>query len=227
MTNAQIHPSSRPSGRAACAIAASARRHLVLLAYALAAVACLTAPHQAIAQAKTEPPAVQPKQPPAQPKQPPAAPEFVVPSAEGIVVLIRSTLLSLNDALHTGNYTVLRDLASPSFREANSAGRLVQIFSSLAAQRIDLTAVAILAPKLPNPPAIDQNRRLRITGFFPGEPVQINFDLTFEAVANQWRLFGISVNPAKSASADATPAASPSPPPPADKKKPPPQPGKP
>ena len=134
------------------------------------------------------------------------------------MVLIRSTLLSLNDALHTGNYTVLRDLASPSFREANSAGRLVQIFSSLAAQRIDLTAVAILAPKLPNPPAIDQNRRLRISGFFPGEPVQINFDLTFEAVANQWRLFGISVNPAKSASADCHPGRQPQPPAPGRQK---------
>ena len=151
-----------------------------------------------------------------------------MPSAENIVVLIRSTLLSLNDALHTGNYTVLRDLASPSFREANSAGRLVQIFANLAAQRIDLTAVAILAPKLPQPPAIDQNKRLRISGFFPGEPVQINFDLIFEAVANQWRLFGIAVNPTRSASAEtATPAPSPSPPPPADKKKPPPPPGKP
>ena len=153
-----------------------------------------------------------------------------MPSAENIVVLIRSTLLTLNDAMHTGNYTVLRDLASPSFREANSAGRLVQVFSNLAAQRIDLTAVAILAPKLPQPPAIDQNKRLRISGFFPGEPVQLNFDLIFEVVANQWRLFGISVNPTRSATAETTaPTATPTPPPPpgADKKKPPPQPGKP
>jgi hypothetical protein len=100
----------------------------------------------------------------------------------------------------TGNYTVFRDLAAPSFREANSAGRLYQIFSDLSAERISLSAVAILVPKLPEPPAINANKRLRIGGHFPGEPVQIHFDLQFEAVTGQWRLFGIAVHPAKSAS---------------------------
>jgi hypothetical protein len=137
-----------------------------------------------------------------------ATPDVVIPSADIIVILIRSTLLSINDALRTGNYTVLRDLASPSFREANNAGRLHQIFSGLSAQRIDLSAVAILAPKLPQSPSIDQNKRLHIVGYFPGEPVQLNFELVFEAVANQWRVYGISVNPAKSVSADSAPPAS-------------------
>ena len=159
----------------------------VLLA-ALAAIVTLAAPDQAAAQGKSDPP------------KKVATPELVLPSAESTVVLIRSTLLSLNDALRTGNYTVLRDLAAPSFRDANSAGRLHQIFSGLFAERIDLAPVAILAPKLPQPPGIDENQRLHIAGYFPGEPVQLNFELVFEAVANQWRLFGISVIPAKSAS---------------------------
>jgi hypothetical protein len=180
-------------------------RLLLLLLCALAGVALVAAvPRHAITQSRTPPPVVQPKQPSAQPAQA-AAPEFVIPSAEIIVILIRSTLLSLNDALRTGNYTVLRDLASPSFRETNSAGRLHEIFSGLSAQRIDLAAVAIVAPKLPQSPSIDQNKRLHIAGYFPGEPVQVNFELVFEAVSNQWRVYGISVNPTKSVSADAAP----------------------
>jgi hypothetical protein len=151
-------------------------RALFLGALALAVVA-FAAPQQAVAQGQTDP------------LKKGAAPELVLPSAESIVVLIRSTLLSLNDALRTDNYTVLRDLASPSFREANTAGRLHQIFANLSAQRIDLAAVAILPPKLPQPPSIDQDRRLHIAGYFPGEPVQVNFELVFEAVGNQWRLF--------------------------------------
>jgi len=169
-------------------------RALFLGALALAVVA-FAAPQQAVAQGQTDP------------LKKGAAPELVLPSAESIVVLIRSTLLSLNDALRTDNYTVLRDLASPSFREANTAGRLHQIFANLSAQRIDLAAVAILPPKLPQPPSIDQDRRLHIAGYFPGEPVQVNFELVFEAVGNQWRLFGISVNPTKSTGADINPAA--------------------
>jgi hypothetical protein len=183
------------------------RRHVSpLLACALAALAPFVTPRHALAQTKTEPSLAQPNRPSTPPTQL-AAPDVVIPSADVIVILIRSTLLSLNDALRTGNYTVLRDLASPSFREANNAGRLHQIFSSLSAQRIDLSAVAILAPKLTLGPSIDQDKRLHIAGYFPGEPVQLNFELVFEAVASQWRLYGIAVNPAKSVSADAAPPA--------------------
>jgi hypothetical protein len=70
-------------------------------------------------------------------------------------------------------------------------------FSGLSAKGIDLSAAAILAPKLPQTPGIDENKRLKITGYFPGQPVQINFDMAFEAVAGKWRLFGVSVNPVK------------------------------
>ena len=34
---------------------------------------------------------------------------------------------------------------------------------------------------------------LRLTGYFPTRPLQINFDLIFQNVGGQWRLFGISV----------------------------------
>jgi hypothetical protein len=151
------------------------------------------------------------------------APEVVLPSAETVVILIRTTLLSLNDAMRTGNFTVLRDVASPSFREANTAGRLYQIFADVAAKNIDLAAVAILGPQLQQAPSIDQNRRLHIGGYFPGTPVQVNFDLIFEPVNGQWRLFGLSVVPVPSATANASavPASSQptSPPPPANKSK--------
>jgi hypothetical protein len=182
------------------------RQRFQLLLWVLVSLLLAAAPRHVVAQNRTQPPVVQPKQPSAQPAQA-AAPELVIPSAEIIVMLIRSTLLSLNDALRTGNYTVLRDLASPSFRETNNAGRLHEIFSGLSGQRIDLAAVAILAPKLPQSPSIDQSKRLHIAGYFPGEPIQVNFELVFEVVANQWRIYGISVNPAKPVSADAAPPA--------------------
>jgi hypothetical protein len=35
---------------------------------------------------------------------------------------------------------------------------------------------------------------LRMAGFFPSVPTQVNFELIFAPVNGQWRLFGISVN---------------------------------
>lgn len=55
-----------------------------------------------------------------------------MPNERQMMVLIRTTLLTFNDAVQTGNYTVLRDMAAPGFREANSAARLSKLFEPFA-----------------------------------------------------------------------------------------------
>jgi hypothetical protein len=81
--------------------------------------------------------------------------------------LIRSTLLTLNDANRSGNYSVLRDLAAPDFRARNTAADLAAIFADLRARRFDLFAVAIEAPQLAATPSIGPDRMLRLRGHFP------------------------------------------------------------
>lgn len=123
-----------------------------------------------------------------QPAQQPAP-----PGVEQVLYLIRSTLLTLNDANRSGNYTVLRDLAAPDFQARNTAADLASIFTDLRRRNFDLFAVALTAPQLTASPAIDANRLLRLTGLFPTRPLQINFDLVFEVVNGRWSLDGISV----------------------------------
>ena len=114
-------------------------------------------------------------------------------SLEQALYLIRSTLLTLNDANRSGNYTVLRDLAAPGFQAKNSAADLSRIFADLRNRRVDLFAVALLAPRLSTPPNLEKDGMLRLTGEFPTRPLRIRFDLLFQDVAKQWKLFGISV----------------------------------
>ncbi len=134
-------------------------------------------------------------QAPDRPAQPPAAKGLAVPPAESLLIMIRTTLVALNHANWTGNYTVLRDLAAPAFRTANDPARLGQIFANLRSRNLDLSPVAIVTPKVSKPPAITPQGMLDITGVFPTRPLQINFQLLFQPVAGKWRLFGISVNP--------------------------------
>ena len=129
----------------------------------------------------------------------------------GVLILIRTTLLALNAANETGNYTVLRDLGSSNFRDANTAARLAEIFASQRAQKLDLSGVAVLDPQLTLLPQIESNGLLHIAGFFPSAPLQINFELLFAAVDGRWKLFGLAVNVGSSAPAAPVP---PSPPPP-------------
>jgi hypothetical protein len=115
-------------------------------------------------------------------------------STEQALYLIRSTLLSLNDANRSGNYTVLRDLAAPDFQARNTAADLSQSFSDLRRRNFDLYGAALLSPQLTAVPALDQRGFLHLAGYFPTRPQQINFDLLFQNVAKQWRLFGIAIN---------------------------------
>jgi hypothetical protein len=132
-----------------------------------------------------------PANPPAKPTAPQAQ-KLPVP-IEQALYLIRSALLTLNDANRSGNYSVLRDLAAPDFQAKNSAADLAQIFSNLRRQHVDLHPAALLAPQLTAAPALDEKGMLRLTGHFPTRPLQINFDLLFQNTGGEWRLFGISI----------------------------------
>jgi hypothetical protein len=125
-----------------------------------------------------------------------------MPDTNKILLLVRTTMLTLNDAMQTGNYTVLRDVAAPGFRDANSAARLAQIFGALAQRGIDLTPIAVITPQLATNPSIDpKTGMLHLKGHFPGQPVQLNFEILYQPVAGRWRLFGLAVNPAASGQA--------------------------
>lgn len=143
------------------------------------------------------------------------APDTRIPDGPVLSVLIRRTLLTLNDANLTGNYTVLRDLAAPGFQSANDAARLAVIFTNLRERKIDLSPIIYFDPKLVRAPQIDANGMLRVSGFIPTEPEQVNFDLLFQLVDGRWRLFGLAVNTSPTAAtampsaAPATPAAQP------------------
>lgn len=126
--------------------------------------------------------------------KPRAKPQSKLPvSLPQALYLIRSTLLTLNDANRSGNYTVLRDLAGPSFRDKNSAADLAIAFTDLRRRKFDLSAAALIAPQLTAVPTLDTKNMLRLTGYFPTRPLRINFDLSFQEIEGQWKLFGLSI----------------------------------
>jgi hypothetical protein len=103
------------------------RTSLLLLAAGLALALTAAFAQQQSAAPKPAPTKSAPaaKQPPQQQQQ---AQQNLPISTEQALYLIRSTLLTLNDANRSGNYTVLRDLAAPDFQVRNTAADLSQIF---------------------------------------------------------------------------------------------------
>jgi hypothetical protein len=151
-----------------------------------------------------------PKQQPApkQQQQQPPAPKPAQIDRNGVLILIRSTLLALDQANKTGNYTVLRDLGSPDF-QANSAAQLAEIFVQQRRDNVDLSGVAVIEPQLTLLPQIEANGMMHMAGFFPSVPTQVNFELLYAPVGGRWRLFGLSVSFGQAAPAAPQPPAAP------------------
>jgi len=125
---------------------------------------------------------------------PPASSGLEIPDDYRLNLLIRTTLIALNQANATRNYSVLRDLSAPGFKHANSAARLGEIFTALRERNLDLSPILFYEPKLIRPPEINDNGMLRLSGFIPSQPEQVWFDFLFQHVDNRWQLFGISVD---------------------------------
>jgi hypothetical protein len=149
----------------------------------------------------------QPHQTPPSQQQQAAKPANI--DRNGVLMLIRSTLLALDHANKTGNYTVLRDLGAPGF-QINTAAKLAEIFAKQRGDKLDLSGLAVIDPQLSLLPQIEPNGLLHMAGFFPSVPSQVNFELMFAPVEGQWRVFGVSLSVGQSAPvAPAAPEAAP------------------
>ncbi len=148
-------------------------------------------------------PASQPPQ--AQPASRPAG----VPDDPRLNLMIRNAIIALNQANSTGNYSVLRDMGTPAFQMANSSARLGEVFATLRARKLDLSPIMFFPPKLLSQPSLQDGQVLRLTGFFPTAPEQVNFDLAFQLFSDQWMLAGIAVNVALPSESPQASAASP------------------
>ena len=117
------------------------------------------------------------------------------PSPVAILAMVRSTLLAIDHGNRTGNYTVVRDLAGPQFRDANSAAKLSQIFGPVVMQGADLLAVAVTEPVYNAPPRVNEQGMLHVSGVFRMQPRSVSFEILFEPVGGQWRLFAVGLLP--------------------------------
>jgi hypothetical protein len=156
--------------------------------------------------AEAQAPKQQQPAPKQQPQQQPSAPKPAQIDRNGVLILIRTTLLALDQANKTGNYTVLRDLGAPDF-QANSAAQLAEIFAQQRKDNVDLSGVAVIDPQLTLLPQIEGNGLMRMAGFFPSVPTQVNFELLYAPVDGRWRLFGLSVSFGQAAPAAPQPPA--------------------
>jgi hypothetical protein len=127
-----------------------------------------------------------------------------------LALLIKSPIIALQQANQTGNYSVLRDLGTPVFRERYDQAKLAAVFADLRNRNINLTPVMNLGLNLSRQPEMTQQGQLHLVGEFPAQPLKVQFEMLFLSIDGVWRIEGIAVDAAPAggvAQASAAPAA--------------------
>jgi hypothetical protein len=137
----------------------------------------------------------------------PAKPDPMQISVVAVTLMIKGAVLALHQANVTGNYSVLRDMGTPVFREKFDQAALTAAFSNLRARKVDLSPALLLSPNLTKNPEMNQNGELVLVGDFPTQPLQIHFELAFLQLDGSWRLAGIGVDAVQAPTSQASAAA--------------------
>ncbi len=116
-----------------------------------------------------------------------------LPTERGLEALVKSSLLSFNDANVTGNYTVFHAKLSKPFRQQFSPEKLKETFREFAEKDIDIDIIAAMKPTYDPAPLIDDNGKLVVKGSFPTEPARVVFELDFIPSDAEWKLVRINI----------------------------------
>jgi hypothetical protein len=117
-----------------------------------------------------------------------------VPGTELQEVLIKTSLLSFNDANVTGKYAVLHAKVSKPFRDQFPPEKLAEIFKEFRDKHIDFDIIAAKKPINAEEPKVSDNGVLSIKGYFDTTPSRVNYDLAFVLSDGEWKLIKIDVN---------------------------------
>lgn len=109
-------------------------------------------------------------------------------------VLIKSILVTLNDAVASDNFTVLHARISKPFRDQFPPEKLRTVFKDLVEKHAVFDAV-VASPVIPDEDArIDEKGVLRLKGHFDTAPKKVKYQLGFIPSDGQWKLSGVTID---------------------------------
>jgi hypothetical protein len=120
-----------------------------------------------------------------------------VPSDDEQDVLVRTTLMTFNDANMTGNYAVLLAKSSRQFQTQITAEKLSAAFEPFRTNELFFESAVDAHRDASERPTIDQEGALVLTGVLKTDDMQVKYRLRFVQNGKAWKLLGINVDAKK------------------------------
>ena len=114
------------------------------------------------------------------------------PSAQE--VLVKSILVTLNDAVASDNFTILHAKISKPFREQFPPEKLRAVFKDLVEKHAVFDAVVAQKMIFDEDARIDEQGVLKLKGRFQTAPKQVKYQLGFIESEGAWKLSGVTID---------------------------------
>jgi hypothetical protein len=137
----------------------------------------------------------------------PGAP--MAPDGDAVRELVNDTMRSFSDSLQRHDFAPFYETISDRWQAQISADELGRVFQPLVEQGTDFGNIQRLDPTFDEPAAIDQDGLLVASGFYPSEPNQARFEVSYIYEDPNWKLFGIHIAPETSGGSAGGPGAEP------------------
>jgi hypothetical protein len=129
----------------------------------------------------------------------PLRPAYAVdmPSEDDQDVLVRSTLMTFNDANMTGNYSVFIAKASKQFQSQIAPEKLTSSLESFRTNQFFFESVVAEDYDSTEKPMIDAEGGLNLGGVFKTDDMEVKYKLRFIQNDSKWKLLGFNVDAKK------------------------------
>ena len=128
-----------------------------------------------------------------------ALPAFAadVPDDDAQDVLLRSTLLTFNDANMTNNYAVMYARSSQQFQAQFTPDKMAAAFEIFRKNKLFFEEVATADYDSSEKATIDKEGALVLVGVFKTDELQVKYNLRFVQNDRAWRMIGLNVDATK------------------------------
>lgn len=120
----------------------------------------------------------------------------VPPEAEQDV-LVRTTLMTFNDANLTGNYSVLIAKASKQFQAQFAPDKVAASLESFRVNRLFFEDIVTQKYDSTEKPVIDPDGSLNLAGVLKAGTMEVKYKLRFIQNDSKWKLLGFNVDATK------------------------------
>lgn len=117
-----------------------------------------------------------------------------IPELEVLRQMTDTALRDFAAAVNRADFTDFHGTLSELWKNQITPEKLLEVFRTFVDQKIDLTVLSQYQPVFSEPPAMNEEGFLELTGYYPTQPSILYFTLNYTYEYPDWLLAGVHIN---------------------------------